>query len=173
MRMAETSQAKASSQANAPKETRPIYEVGYHVVPQQDDAGVLAVAQKLRSEITKGDAEIIKEENPSRMRLAYTIVRADTGKHEKFDEAYFGFIKFATESENIPALEAMLRSDRSILRFLLVHAVREDIVAAPRRATFTSDRLEGETIKKPVAEPEKAAEVSEADLDKSIDALVA
>jgi hypothetical protein len=55
---------------------------------------------------------------------------------------------------------------------LLVETVRED-VAPTRRAVFTSDRLEGETLKKPVAEAEKPAEVSEEELDKSIDALVA
>jgi hypothetical protein len=106
------------------------------------------------------------------MRLAYTIERASAGHHEKFDEAYFGFIKFATERENIPALEAILRANREVLRFLLVQTVREDLINAPRRVTFASDRLEGETIKKPVSEPEKKVEVSEEDLDKSLDALV-
>ncbi|HEV8677694.1 MAG TPA: hypothetical protein VN701_02590, partial [Candidatus Paceibacterota bacterium] len=109
---------------------------------------------------------------PSRMRLAYTVERATSGHHERFDEAYFGFIKFATERDNIPALEAWLRSNREILRFLLVETVREDVMNAPRRVTFASDRLEGETIKKPQAEPEKKAEISQEDLDKSLDALV-
>ncbi len=151
--MAETSQVEVttSSQANSPKETRPSYEIGFHVVPS---------------------AEIISETAPSRIRLAYTVVRATSGHHEKFDEAYFGTIKFATERENIPALEVWLRANREVLRFLLVETIREDLVNAPRRATFTSDRLEGETIKKPVAEPEKSAEVSEEDLDKTIDAIV-
>lgn len=173
--MAETSQAsiEVSSQANSPKETRPIYEIGFHVVPSLDEAGALAAVAKIRDAVAKGDAEIISEGAPTKTRLAYTIERMASGKYEKFDEAYFGFIKFATERENVPALEAMLRADRSILRFLLVQTVREDVMAAPRRVTFASDRLEGEVIKKPVAEPEKAVgEVSEADLDKSIDALV-
>ena len=170
--MAEMSQASASSQANSPKETRPIYEIGFHVVANSDEAAIAAVAGAIRAQVEKGDAEIISEGAPSRVRLAYTIVRATSGHHEKFDEAYFGFIKFATERENIPALESFLRGNRSILRFLLVETIREDIMNAPRRVTFASDRLEGETIKKPVAEPEKAGEVSEEALNKSLDALV-
>jgi ribosomal protein S6 len=170
--MAEMSQAQASSQANSPKETRPIYEVGFHVVPTVDEAGALKVAEAIKAAVMKGDAEIISEAAPSRMRLAYTIERATAGAREKYDEAYFGFIKFATERENVPALEAMLRSTREVLRHLLVETVREDLISAPRRVTFTSDRLEGETIKKPVAAPEKGGEVSEEDLDKSLDALV-
>jgi ribosomal protein S6 len=171
--MAEMSQAQASSQANSPKETRPIYEVGFHVTPAVDEAGAASVAEALKAEIMKGDAEIISEGAPARMRLAYTIEIAHTGKHEKFDEAFFGFVKFAIEREHIPALEAWLRGNSQILRYLLVITVREDLINAPRRVTFASDRLEGETIKKPVAEPEKKGEVSEEDLDKSIDALVA
>jgi len=170
--MAETSQAKASSQANGPQETRPIYEIGFQVVPSSDEATITKVAEAIRSAVEKGSAEIISEGAPSRMRLAYTIERATSGHHEKFDEAYFGFIKFATERENINALEAWLHGNRDILRFLLVETVREDIMNAPRRVTFASDRLEGETIKKPQAEPEKKVEVSEEDLDKSLDALV-
>jgi ribosomal protein S6 len=170
--MAEMSQAQASSQANAPKETRPIYEVGFHALPSLDEAGAAKVALAIKAAVEKGDSEIITEGAPSRMRLAYTIERATSGHHEKFNEAYFGFIKFATERENIGALETMLRGNSEILRFLLVETTREDLTNAPRRVTFASDRLEGETIKKPVAEPEKSAEVSEEDLEKSIDALV-
>ncbi len=170
--MAEMSQASASSQANSPKETRPIYEIGFHVVPSADEGAAAKTAETIRAAVEKGDAEIISETAPSRMRLAYTIVRATSGHHEKFDEASFGAIKFATERENIPALEAWLRANREVLRFLLVETTREDITNAPRRATFASDRLEGETIKKPMPEPEKSAEVSEEDLDKTLDAIV-
>jgi ribosomal protein S6 len=171
--MAETSQVspEISSQAS-PKETRPIYEIGFHVVPSLDEAGVIDVAQKIHTAIEKGDAEIISKGVPSKIRLAYTIERKGAGHYDKFDEAYFGFIKFATERENIAALEQMLRADRSILRYLLTETTREDVMGAPRRAVFASDRLEGETIKKPTQEPEKAGEVSEEDLNKSIDAIV-
>ncbi len=169
--MAETSQAKASSQASQ-QETRPIYEIGFHVVPQADEAQAAQVVETLKSTLISKDAEIISEGAPARVRLAYTIDRAEAGRHEKFDEAYFGFIKFAIEREHINELETKLRGNREILRFLLVQTVREDITLAPRRVMFTSDRLEGETIKKPVSEPEKAVEVSEEDLEKSIDALV-
>ena len=89
----------------------------------------------------------------------------------KIQKEHIGQIKFAFEKSNTAGLEATLRGMKDILRFLLVETVREDS-ATPRRAIFTSDRLEGETIKKPESAPEKAAEVSEEELDKSIEALV-
>ncbi len=172
--MAETSQVspETSSQANSPKETRPIYEIGFHVVPSVEETAVGGIADEIKAELKSGDAEIINESAPSKVRLAYTIERKGIGKYDKFDDAYFGFVKFATLRENIPGIEAMLRTNKNILRYLLVETVREDVMAAPRRAVFSSDRLEGETIKKPEAPAEKAGEVSEEDLNKSIDALV-
>jgi len=170
--MAEVSQAdSASSQAKPIGDGRPVYEVGFHVVPTVEEGNVGAVLEAIRTEITKGNAEIITEQFPQKIALAYTIERAVAGKREKFSSAYFGSIKFAIEREHIPALEAMLRSTTNILRYLLAETVREEATVS-RRAVFASNRLEGETIKKPTSAPETPKEVSEEELQKSIDALV-
>lgn len=171
--MAEMSQeaAASSSQANEPKDSRPVYEVGVHVVPTVEEAKVGDVVEKIRAVLTKAEAEIIKDQSPQKIALAYTVERSAAGKREKYNDAYFGFIKFATDREHIAALETLLRNTKEILRYLLIETTREEQVIA-RRAVYSSNRLEGETIKKPAAAPETPAEVSEEDLQKSIDALV-
>jgi len=167
--MAEKPQgAEPSTQADI-AETTPVYEVGFHLVPQVGDDGVAAVVEKLRKAL--GDAEIIAEGFPAKMSLAYTIERADQGKREKFSESYFGFIKFAAPSETIATLEEALKTPQ-ILRHLIIHTTREDLMTRPTRAVFTSDRLEGQTIAKPTTAPEKAGEVSEEELEKSIESIV-
>lgn len=150
---------------------RVVYEVGFHIVPTIPEDGLAAVVEKVRQAL--GSAEIISEQFPQKTALAYTVERSVAGKREKYNEAYFGFIKFALERNAIPAFAEALRSMSEVLRSLVIETVREEIVVAPRRAVFSSDRLEGETIKKPDSEPEKAGGVSDADLDKSIEALVA
>ncbi|MEK7612589.1 MAG: 30S ribosomal protein S6 [Patescibacteria group bacterium] len=172
--MAETSQpeegfTQANDASSEGAAKTPVYEIGFHVVPTVGDEGVSAVVEKIHAAL--GDAEIIKEQFPAKMMLAYVIERAAEGKREKYAEAYFGWIKFAMERDAIPAFEDVLRGMRDVLRFLLIETVREDIVS-PRRAIFTSDRLEGQTLKKPTAAPEAPAAVSEEELDKSIEALV-
>lgn len=172
--MEEVSQAaEASTQANSADESRlpagmQVYEIGFHVVPTVAEADVPAVAEKVRALL--GDAEIIKSEAPRKMQLAFTIERSVAGKREKYNEAYFGFIKFATEPEKLPMLQEALRAERLVLRSIVISTVREDITAT-RRAVFTSDRLEGQTLKKPASQPEARAEVSEEELQKSIEAL--
>jgi ribosomal protein S6 len=167
--MAETSHPAEAGLTQAKADTRPVYEVGFHVAPTIAEADVAGVIEKIR--VLLGDAEIIKEEFPHKLVLAYTIERATSGKREKYNEAYFGWIKFATEKETIPTLMTALTATRDIIRFIVVETVRED-AQAPRRAIFTSDRLEGETLQKPIAAPEKAVEVSEEELDKSLETLI-
>ncbi len=171
--MAEMSQeaAASSSQANAPIDSRPVYEVGFHVVPSIEETKVGDVVEKIRAVLAKGKAEVLKDQFPQKMTLAYTIERSASGKREKFNEAYFGFIKFVMDREHIAALETLLRSSNEILRYLLIETLREEPVIA-RRAVYSSNRLEGETIKKPTSAPETPREVSDEELTKSIDALV-
>lgn len=164
-------EVEGSSQA-APKDTRPLFEVGYHVVPTVEEAKVSDVSNALRDELEKIQAEITKEQSPTKMTLTYTIERAASGKREKYGEAYFGWIRFAVkERDGIPAVLNFLQNKKEILRFLLIEIAHEEQVA-PRRAVFSSNRLLGETIKKPTALPEAGGEVSEEELNKSIEALM-
>ncbi len=159
----------AQAELSQAKSTTPVFEVGFHLVPTVPEDGVAAAVEKIHGLLK--DAEIISEQFPTRMTLAYQVERSVQGKREKYTESYFGFIKFATERDAIPAFQEALRAMPQVLRYLVVHTVREDVVN-PRRAVFTSSRLEGEVIQKPQAEAEVKAEVSEEELDKSIDALV-
>jgi ribosomal protein S6 len=171
--MAETAhpEATAEGSSQAPAAKTPVYEVAFHLVPTVGEEGVGKVVEKIRRAI--GDqAEFISERFPAKMTLAYTVERSVGGKREKYSESYFGWIKFASDREIVPTLEAMLRDTPEVLRSLIIETVREDIAVRPMRAVFTSDRLEGQTLKKPVAAPEKTGEVSEEELDKSIEALV-
>ena len=169
--MTEKSHSEAPAQElSQAKNSTPVYEIGFHVVPTIPEEGVATVVDAVRK--TLEGLEIISEEFPQRMTLAYTIERSHVGRREKFHESYFGWIKFAAERDAIPAIEQALRNMREILRFLLIETDREDAPIV-RRAIYTSNRLEGETIKKPEGAEEKTTgPVSDEDLDKSIEALV-
>ena len=167
------SQANNSpSSAKATESTRPVYEVAFHLVPTLEEAEVGVVVEKIRGALANAQAEIIKDQFPQKMMLAYVVERAAAGKREKFSDAYFGFIKFSLEREHVALLEQLLRTSKEVLRYLLVETLREEPVIA-RRAVYSSNRLEGETIKKPTSiAPESPSEVSEEELQKSIDALI-
>lgn len=162
-------EAEGSSQAQVNRE--PVYEVGYHLVPTVAEGDVGAMVERIRALLEKDGGEILAQEYPKRMTLSYRIERSAQGKREKYTESWFGWIKFDTESANVPGIEAALRDMREVLRSLIIETVRE-VPAPTPRAVFTSDRLEGETIKKMPSTEESKGEVSEEELDKSIEALV-
>ena len=163
--MSDKSQASDMASTQASKaDIRPVYEVGFHLVPSIPEDGVAAAVESIRAVL--GTAEFISEQFPEKMTLAYTIERADTGRREKFTESYFGAIKFALEREAIGEVEVALRGMKNVLRFLLIETSREDLTT-PRRAVMAERAEDTKAV------PEKGAEVAEGDLDKSIDALVA
>lgn len=170
--MAEMSHPEVESgftQANVMDNEKTVYEVGYHVVPTIPEAQVGAVVDRIREALQAGEFVLIGEEYPKRMTLAYRIERSVSGKREKYTESYFGWFKFEGEQSNIPALSATLRGVNDVLRYLIIETVRE---AAPApRAVFSSDRLEGETIKKMNIAEERQGEVSQEEIDKSIEAI--
>src|SRR3989344_9524334 len=113
--------AGESFTALAKKDDRPVYEVGFHIVPTVSEADIASVVEKVRAPLA--EAEIIKEEFPHKVQFAYVIERAAQGKREKYNEGYFGWIKFAVERESIPALEAALRGIKEVLRYLLTETI--------------------------------------------------
>jgi len=165
---------EGSSQANTPKDSRPLYEIGFHVVPTIDEAQAGEVVAALRAEVKKAGGEITTEQAAQKMVLAYTVERATTGKREKYSESYFGWLQFVVEERSgINAIEDFLKQDKNILRYLFIKTEPQE-VQAQRRAVFSSNRLAGETLKKPAAPVAEmpVAEVSEEELNKSLDALV-
>ncbi|OGC87666.1 hypothetical protein A3D70_01150 [Candidatus Adlerbacteria bacterium RIFCSPHIGHO2_02_FULL_54_18] len=161
--------AEVEGSSQAPKDITPVYEIGFHIVPTVGEEGVPAVLDRVRALL--GDAEIISESFPQKMTLAYRIERAQAGAREKYTESYFGVIKFATEREHLSAIEKGVQGIREVMRVLIIGTVREDITQHKQRTVFSSDRLEGKVIEKPAAQKEVAVEVSEEELDKSIEAL--
>lgn len=164
---------ETSSQANAPKDSRPLYEIGFHVLPTLDESEVGGVVAALRAEVKKAGGEITTEQAPQKMVLAYTVERATTGKREKYNESYFGWLQFVVEERTgINGIEDFLKQNKNVLRYLFIKTIPHE-TQAQRRAVFSSNRLAGETLKKPAPVAEvPIAEVSEEELNKSLDALV-
>ena len=72
---------------------------------------------------------MLGEEEPTRRNLAYTIrhtVRQSDGSYNRYDEAYFGSVKFRALRRGVKQIEDSLLGDAEVLRFLLLETVAED-----------------------------------------------
>lgn len=156
-----------------------IYEVGYLLLPTIPEADVPREVTALKDILDKGKATIIAEEFPKFRALAYPMQKRSglTASHAQAGGAiqthangYFGWVKFEAEAAEAQRIEAELKLSPHLLRFLLVKTVRESTLATPRPPRAPRPPQAGREAPKSAPAP---APVSEVELDKSIERLIA
>lgn len=151
-----------------------VYELGYLVVPTESPDDVPAIYGNLKELITSNGGNVISDEMPRMMGLAYTMEKVYKNVRTKYDQAYFGWVKFTAESDKLAALKKALDLDPKLIRYLIIKTVKENTIAGrrfmhregmPHRRPMVTKREEG------TGEP--APEINKEEIDKEIDALVA
>lgn len=103
-----------------------VYEVGYIVIPSVPEEKVPAWTESFKALITKNKGAIIADENPSLRPLAYRMQKKIGPTNFKFDQGYFGWVKFELDKGSIEKVKAALDTDESVLRYLLITTVAEN-----------------------------------------------
>ena len=149
-----------------------IYEVGYHILPTLSEADVASEVGKIQNLITGSEGSIITESFPELRGLAYEISKRVETKYNKFNKAYFGWVKFEIERGLIGKIESALKSDPNILRFLVIKTIRENTLYVPKMVSMKREVSSDEPLVSNMTEKIEKKPVSEEELDKSIDELV-
>ena len=147
---------------------RNVYELGYHLVPTIGESALPEEVSSLKGLIERHGGIFIMEEYPVLTPLAYTVEKVHTGKRDKHNTAYFGWVKFELESGQALPLKEELDLKETVLRFLLIRTVRED-TRVPKRVFA---KPEVAPTKAAAKTAEKTAPISEEELDRSIAELV-
>ena len=148
-----------------------IYELGYLLVPTLAAEDTPAVYGNLKDLIISNfHGEIISDEMPKMITLAYPMLKVISNVRNKFNTAYFGWTKFAMEGGQVLELKKKLDLDPNIIRFLILKTVKENTIAAKRF-------VRGDVIhRRPLirkSEDETMVPINKEEIDKEIDALVA
>ena len=158
-------EAKEETEANSK-----VYEFGYLLVPTIAPDDVPINYGNLKELVSSFGGEVISDEMPKMINLAYSISKVTSNVRSKFTTAYFGWIKFTMSSDKVLELKKSLDLDPKIIRFLLLKTVKENTIAAKRF-------VRGETYKRPImkksTENETVVPINKEEIDKEIDALVA
>lgn len=149
-----------------------IYEIGFHIVPSVPEEKLAAEVTAIKDVLEKSGAVFVSEDFPKFKHLAYTMTKVVGAKHFKFDTAYFGWVKFELNPEALLAVKKALESNERILRFLLIQTVRESTLFVPKAPLY---RAEPKPIPGlgPKTDGAVKSPISEAELDKTIEAMVA
>lgn len=145
-----------------------VYEIGYHFLPTVEESDVLAQLSGLKAVIEENDGVILAEDMPKMITLAYDISKDIDAKKQKFNRAYFGWIKFEMETTKIGELKNKVDNNPNILRFLIVKTVKENTLHTPKAAIFKRENNKEDKTEENIEKPK----LTEAEMDKSIDELL-
>jgi ribosomal protein S6 len=148
-----------------------IYEVGYLLASTVSTEDLMVLYGNLKELINSMGGEPIADEMPKIMPLAYTISKVVKNVRNKFDTAYFGWIKFAMDADKIDVLKKKLDLDTNIIRFLILKTVRENTIAAKR--FVHRDMAHRRPSVRSKDEDGVPVEINKEEIDKEIDALIA
>ena len=148
-----------------------VYEVGYLLVPTIPEEGVPGLYSALKDLVVSLGGEIISDEMPRMISLAYTMLKVTQNIRSKFDTAYFGWVKFEITPEKVLELKKKLDLDPNFIRFLILKTVKENTIAA-KRFMHKDSRRKAPTTKKD-GENEVVVPIDKEEIDKEIDAMIA
>lgn len=146
-----------------------VYEIGYLIASSIPEEKIPGEADAIKKIIVDSGASVISEEAPVHQQLSYTMrKKMISGVYEKYDTAYFGWIKFEVGSDKIESIKNKIEVIPSVLRMLLISTVKENTYLGKRIGTLVSKDSSGEVVEETIDE----VPVSIEEMDKSIDAIV-
>jgi ribosomal protein S6 len=176
------------------------YEVGYVLLSSIAKEKVVEEAAVITDALAKAGAKMVAHGDPELTPLAYVMTKKIHGANHRFDEGYFGWVKFELTAGAIAEVKKALDADENILRYLLMTTVKENTYLGKRApvymlgvagreagmitpesaetakapatsATIPAGELPASVIP-PTPSATTATAASIADMDKSIDAMV-
>ena len=149
-----------------------IYEVGYLLVPTISEDDLPASYGNMKELVVSLGGEIISDETPKMINLAYPMFKMLKNIRTKFNTAYFGWVKFSMDPEKVLELKKKLDLDLNVIRFLTLKTVKENTIASKRFVNRDSIRRRLPTMRKE-GESEEVIPINKEEVDKEIDAMVA
>ena|SRR3989344_5122618 len=141
-----------------------LYEFGFLLDPAVAEEAVSVEIAKLSQLVESHGGKIEVSGTPVLRTLAYTVEIARSGKRHKYDQAHFSWLKFHLFPSQIEILNTEIGKMTTVIRHILLHGTLAPTTPALRRYV----KKEG------VAVPEgEVVKVSEAEIDKEVDALIA
>src|SRR3989338_4742757 len=148
-----------------------VYELGYLLAPTIKEEDVPVNYGNLKELISSFGGEIIADEMPKMMNLAYFMTKVVSNIRNKFNTTYFGWTKFIMEPEKVLELKKHLDLDSNFVRFLILKTVKENTIAAKR--FVRGDIVHRRPPMKKNRDDEVIVPMNKEEIDKEIDALVA
>lgn len=144
------------------------YECAFHILPTIADGEVGDVVAAITKIITNHQGEVFDKEEPQRFTLAYEISRSIEGRSQRFVSSWFGWIRFSLSRDMVEKIHEELGHTHEVIRFIVIRLTKQE-VENPQRVF--EKKVEPATVLLSESDPEFVGEVSEEDLNKSLEEI--
>jgi ribosomal protein S6 len=155
-----------------------VYEIGYHLISSVPAEKVEGVVASLKAILSGKGAIMIAEETAELVDLAYTMTKKIGTAHQRFDQAYFGWMKFELAVSEIESVKKAFEMNPDMLRMLVIITIKENTFLGKKAPVVEGSLISTEAIvgteNQQIPGLEGAAPVPATveDMDKSIDEMV-
>ena len=118
-----------------------VYEISFIFDNKLDEGAALEKSNAIKQSIATLGGSFISEEAPYMRELAYEMIRVVNNVNIRFNEGYFGWIKFELSGDKVQVLEKGLKLDEELVRYLVVTTVRENTVYTKRAPVIKAETL--------------------------------
>lgn len=109
-----------------------VYEVSFWLVPTISESELPAHFDRLKKVVSDAQGEFISEEAPYMREMTYQMVRVIDNVNKRFNDGYFGWVKFRALPQNAIVLKNAFEKDVTLIRSLLVETVEENTTYTKR-----------------------------------------
>lgn len=138
-----------------------IYEISYILDGRLDESRAAEKAEAFKKDIASLGGSFISEETPYVRELSYEMTRVVNNVNVRFNEGYFGWVKFEMIPTKIEELDKKLKLDEEVVRFLILKTVKGNDIFTKDIAVMKSDP----TITAAFVKEEAQAIVEEVNID--------
>ncbi len=118
-----------------------VYEVSYFFDNKIEESVAILKAAALKQSIATLGGSFVSEEAPYMREMAYEMIRVVNNVNIRFNEGYFGWIKFDLSADKVKEFEKGLKADEEVVRFLIVRTVAENTVFTKRAPVIKAETL--------------------------------
>lgn len=103
-----------------------MYELAVLLLPTISETDAEKEISSIKAILEGASTEVASEGNLTEIDLAYDMVKKINSKNERFDSAYFTWIKFKGESASIASINEELDVVENVLRYMVVKTEDDD-----------------------------------------------
>jgi len=148
-----------------------VYEVSYLLLPSLAVEQVPAKASSIKEMIKKVGGEVLSDEDPVLVDLAYPMTKVVQTDRFKVQKGYFGWIKYELSKETAEEVKKALDADNDVLRHLIIKTVRENTLLAGKMKLGKEEKMRLEESEEVVEDTDLVADVVVDDAEKVVEEL--